>query len=266
MTAGGVVLAGGEGRRFGAPKGEVRLGGMTLAARTASLLQRAVGGGPVTVAFGAGSTDHGQLPANISVTRDPVAGVGPMAGLAAGLRELQGRAGLAIVVPCDMPLVHPAVLRAIGEMLADSESNVAALTDRSGRPRPFPGAWRTLLADRAAEAIASLELRPWVIAAESLRPITSAELASQPEVARVDPELRSLLDADDQERFRDLTASAPKVRAITAGRRKAIRAWSLAELIDLVGARSDSPITVNGLPVADPGLFALAGDDTVAIG
>jgi hypothetical protein len=192
--------------------------------------------------------------------------VGPLAGLAAGLSALEGSCELAVVVPCDSPLIHPAVIRFIATALVGSSRGVAALTGPSGQPRPFPAAWRTSLAGRGAEAVTASQSRPWMIAAESLEPISRAGLTADPEVARCDPDLESLRDADDQAAFADLADSPPRVRVSTGGRRHALAAWTLAEVIAEVGREPDAPCTVNGSPVAQPARFALARGDTVAIG
>jgi len=66
-----------------------------------------------------------------------VAGLGPLAGLAAGLGAITTEA--AVVVACDMPLVRPAVLERLVASLGDHAICVA---DVDGHPSVLCGVYR----------------------------------------------------------------------------------------------------------------------------
>ena len=115
------------------------------------------------------------------VARDARPEAGPLAGIEAGLRVV--RHDLAIVVATDMPLLVPALLRAVAAACRDVD---VVMPVRDGRPEPLLGAYR-----RAAGAVATAlldagERRPRVLLerlrshrldAETLR-AWDAELAS----------------------------------------------------------------------------------------
>lgn len=97
----GVLLAGGESRRFGSPKADARFQGETLAARAWRLLGEAC---DERLLVGPGG-----LP-------DP--GTGPVAAIAAGLRAATH--DVCVVVPVDMPLLTVAALHVLADACRDA--------------------------------------------------------------------------------------------------------------------------------------------------
>jgi CTP:molybdopterin cytidylyltransferase MocA len=127
----GVLLAAGEGSRFGRPKALIELGGMTLAERGVAML-RAGGADSVLVVIGAAdvSVDDAQIVEN----PDWRTGMGSSlrAGLAA-LADGDADAGAAVVALADQPLVGAeAVRRLIAAYRAGASVAVAAY---DGQPR-----------------------------------------------------------------------------------------------------------------------------------
>ena len=141
----GVVLAGGEGRRLGRPKGEVVLGGSSLADRAARALKPLCGGVIVSVARGMPNP----APAFPSV-EDRGGRVGPLGGLAAAFAST-GRADL-LVLACDYPAVGPSFLRSL---LAGGEGgeDVVFPVDATGRDHPLVGLWRRSAANVVLAAV-----------------------------------------------------------------------------------------------------------------
>ena len=129
----GVLLAAGEGSRFGQPKALVRLGGQTLAERGTGLL-RAGGADPVLIVAGAApvEVDH------VRTVYNPDWRTGMGSSLRAALRALAGAdpgadVGAAVIALADQPLVgHEAVARLIAAYQAGATVAVAAY---EGRPR-----------------------------------------------------------------------------------------------------------------------------------
>jgi CTP:molybdopterin cytidylyltransferase MocA len=127
----GVLLAAGEGSRFGRPKALVEFSGQTLAERGVDLL-RAGGADPILVVVGA-------APVELAGTRtidNPAWRTGMGSSLRAGLLALIDGgpdAGAVVVALADQPLVGPqAVARLIAAYRAGSTVAVAAY---GGRPR-----------------------------------------------------------------------------------------------------------------------------------
>jgi molybdopterin-guanine dinucleotide biosynthesis protein A len=127
----GILLVGGASSRFGSPKALARFGGQTLAERAWRLLGEAC-----EERIAVGRLEGLPFPA----LGDE--GTGPVAAIAAGLREAAH--DIAVVIPVDMPLLTPASLR----LLADACRDAAVAQDG---PLPCAVARRTLPAFEAGE-------------------------------------------------------------------------------------------------------------------
>jgi molybdopterin-guanine dinucleotide biosynthesis protein A len=95
----GVLLAGGESRRFGSPKSDAVFAGETLHARAWRLLDEAC---EERILVGPGD--------------DP--GTGPVAAIAAGLQAASHE--IAVVIPVDMPLLTVDALHALADACRDA--------------------------------------------------------------------------------------------------------------------------------------------------
>lgn len=135
----GVVLAGGEGRRFGRPKGEVSLGGSTLADRAARALKPLCGSVIISIAKGGANPAPAYPPVEDHGPRR-----GPLGGLAAAFAST-GQADL-LVLACDYPAVGTSFLRSLVAG-ADGPGDLVFPVDGAGRDHPLVALWR-----RSAEA------------------------------------------------------------------------------------------------------------------
>ncbi|HZX56259.1 MAG TPA: molybdenum cofactor guanylyltransferase, partial [Ilumatobacteraceae bacterium] len=111
IDAAGVVLAGGRSLRMGTPKAALEWHGSTLLSRTVSVLAEVVDG-PVVVVASPGQ-ELPVLPPGITLVEDPIEGLGPMQGIATGLRAVSGGAWAAFVSSTDLPFLHPAFVRRV---------------------------------------------------------------------------------------------------------------------------------------------------------
>jgi len=128
----GVLLAAGQGSRFGRPKALVELDGLTLAERGIGML-RAGGADPVLIVTGAAEVKLGpDHQARTVYNGQWPTGMG--SSLRAGLRALpEPDVGAVVVALADQPLVGPeAVARLIAAYRAGASVAVAAY---DGRPR-----------------------------------------------------------------------------------------------------------------------------------
>jgi molybdopterin-guanine dinucleotide biosynthesis protein A len=141
----GLVLAGGQGARFGKPKGEVVFHGRTLAQCAAEVLWPLCTGVLVSIRAGA----RNPAPDLIPVEDPPPAGRGPLVGILAGM-EATGDSDL-LVLACDYPLIDTALLSHLAE--AGPESDVVMLTDNNGRDHPLAAIWRRPSEDRVRAAL-----------------------------------------------------------------------------------------------------------------
>lgn len=122
----GILLVGGESKRFGSPKALALLGGETLAARAHRTLAEAC---DEVIAVGK-LADGLELPFPLVDDGSPQRV--PIVGVAAGVRA--ARHDLCVVLPVDCPLVDAAALRQLA----------AACTGDAAHPPagPIPGAYR----------------------------------------------------------------------------------------------------------------------------
>lgn len=123
-----VILAGGQSRRMGRDKAWIEWGGQTLLARQVA---RARSLGPAEVfVSGRGDTDYSAL--GCRVLTDPVAGVGPLAGVLAALRA--SSASHVLVLAVDLPLMSEAVLHGL---LANCTDDAGAVPQAGRRVEPL---------------------------------------------------------------------------------------------------------------------------------
>jgi molybdopterin-guanine dinucleotide biosynthesis protein A len=103
-TTGAIILCGGESRRMGRPKAWLPFGRERLLERVVRLVTAA--DRPIVVVAAPGQ-ELPELPAEVTLVRDQVAGRGPLQGLAAGLRALPDPVELAFATATDVPFLQP---------------------------------------------------------------------------------------------------------------------------------------------------------------
>lgn len=279
-VAAGVVLVGGRSVRMGAAKAGLEWHGSTLLRHVVGLVGRAVDDS-VTVVRAPGQ-GLPALPPGIEVVDDPVAGRGPLQGIAAGLTAVVGRASVGVVCAVDLPLLHPAFLRRAMRELAADETLDVALPVARGHAQPLAAAYRTALAPRVAELVAGGRLRPGVLfdQARVLR-LDEVALLADPLLATVDPRLDSLYNVNTPADYREARSRpAPAVQVRCYGRLDtglhtgpwAVRAATLSAAATAVGLVLDRSVVAvlddgTGLDrtVDDPGLPLVAGDSVAFV-
>ena len=128
------------------------------------------------------------LPDGLDAVRDPAEGLGPLAGIAAGLHAMTGER--AFVCACDMPLLRPALAR---RLLEQSYGFDACVPVVDGFAVPTCAVYAKATATLARELVAARELRPKALF-ESVR----TRFVAGDELTDVDPELLSFLDCDTE--------------------------------------------------------------------
>lgn len=123
----GILLTGGASRRMGTAKAGLRIEGQLAAQRLADRLSRVT---RPALEAGPGWSD---LPSVL----EPAPGAGPLHGLAAAAAALAAghRAGPAMVVACDLPLLGEALLRLVASWPAPPATSVVPVVE--GRPQPL---------------------------------------------------------------------------------------------------------------------------------
>jgi molybdenum cofactor guanylyltransferase len=239
-----IVLAGGMSSRMGAPKASLEWHGTPLLRRVTGILARSVAG-PIVVVR-APAQELPALPDAVEVVADERSGRGPLEGLVAGFAAVGERAGgVAYVSAVDVPLLHPAFVRAVVASVGP-EVHVA-VPEVEGRRHPLAAAYRVDAVRSAAEELLAedrLALRGLLDRCR-VRRLAGAEL----------PALESLTNLNAPADYeRALALPAPEIVVDGA----VVRAWTLGEL---PGSRARAAVTLNGEPVAaDPQLPLVAGD------
>ncbi|HKB30818.1 MAG TPA: nucleotidyltransferase family protein [Streptosporangiaceae bacterium] len=130
----GVLLAAGEGARFGKPKALAEFAGEPLADRGVRLL-RDGGAMPVIVVTGAATVELGWDLADVIVAHNPGWRAGMGSSLAVGLTAAPAAARAAVVALVDQPLVGPqAVRRLVTAYLGGAAVAVAAYHGQMRNP------------------------------------------------------------------------------------------------------------------------------------
>ena len=263
-----IVLAGGRSSRMGQPKAGLEWHGSTLLRRVVGLVQRGVDG-PVVVVRAAGQ-DLPSLPGAVEVLEDDSVARGPLQGMATGLGALQDRASHAFVCSTDLPLLHPAFVRAVVRAGQDAD---VALPVVQGHRQPLAACYRTGLADRARALLAEGRPRPaFLFEGADVRTLDDLALLADPALAKVDPALSSVTGVNTPEQYAALRAlPAPEVVVqrygvlASGGERgeQSVRAATLVAAAQAVGLVLDRHVlaAVNGdQMVRDPELPLASGD------
>jgi len=211
----GVVLAGGRSRRMGTDKALLTRDGTTLLGHVLDALAAAVDG-PLLV-VGAADAERAPPPdaaarpwrARCRVVHDPVAGRGPLQGLATGLAAAaEDGSETAFVASVDLPHLHPAFVRAV---LAHRTGGVeVALPVLDGHRQPLLAAYATALGARATALLERGELRPAALfAASAVRELDAAALLADPELAARDPALLAARGVNTPEEWARATREGP---------------------------------------------------------
>lgn len=175
MTLGAVVLCGGESRRMGRPKAWLPFGRERLLQRVVRLVASVAGAVVVVAAEG---QDVPDLPSEVRIVRDPVAGRGPLEGLAAGFAALPDWVELVYATATDVPFLEPRwitrLLDLIGEhdlaipRIGEEYHPLAALYRRAA---VLPVVQRMLSEDRLKVKSIVDDVRSRVVFEEELRPV-----------------------------------------------------------------------------------------------
>ena len=271
VPAAGVVLVGGRSARMGSPKGDLEWHGSTLLRRTTGVVARVVGA-PVIVVRAAGQALP-PLGRDVEVHDDSREGLGPLQGLAVGLRAASATAEVAFVCAVDLPFLHAAFVRAVLAAI-DADVDVALPVARE-HEQPLAAAYRTDLAEQADRLVAQGRLRlTGLLEGCRVHRLDAAALGADPGVAALDPGLESLVNVNGPADYRLARAEpAPEITVETLGapggdesRMRVVRAATLAGAAQALALQPDPQprVILNGDEVPwDAQLPLLRGDTLV---
>jgi len=190
VSVGGIILCGGRSTRMGRSKAWLPFGPERMLQRVARILSGVVS--PIIV-VAAEDQELPDLPADVRVARDERPDLGPLAGLAAGLRTLQGQVDAVYASSCDVPLLSPEFVRAIVASLGDFD---IAIPRDGRRYHPLSAVYRMRVEPVVRALIAERQLR-----LQSLIHRVRTREIDLNDLRRVDPELLSLYNANTPDEY-----------------------------------------------------------------
>jgi len=150
-----IVLCGGRSRRMGLDKGTLPFGPELMLQRVVRLTLEAV---DKVVVVAAAEQRLPELPLGVLRIADRRAGRGPLEGLAAGITALQGSAEAVYATSCDVPLLQPALIARLFDLLTD---DLQIVVPRDGRfHHPLAAVYRCDILPQIEQLLADDRLRP----------------------------------------------------------------------------------------------------------
>ena len=142
------------------------------------------------------------LPSVATVARDPVEGDGPLRGIAVGLAALAPLVRYAFVCATDAPFVSAAFVRRLHALRCEGPTGSAyevVAVRQDGRVHPLQAVYATALAAKAVAILEAGERRATaLVEGARARLVTPAELLSDVDLQRTDPELWALRSLNDE--------------------------------------------------------------------
>jgi molybdopterin-guanine dinucleotide biosynthesis protein A len=182
MTHGAIILCGGHSVRMGLPKLALPFGTETMLARIVRLLGSVCE--PIVVVAARSEQRLPPLPVPVILAQDRQAGRGPLEGIAAGLAALPESVRAAYITGCDVPLLVPAVVTRMFDLLGDE---AAAVPVSGGFLHPLSAVYSRSVLDVVEEFLATDRLRPGL-----LFDCVATRRVSEAELRDVDPALDTL--------------------------------------------------------------------------
>jgi len=184
------VLCGGKSTRMGVPKATLPFGPETMLQRVVRLLGTVVS--PIVV-VAAREQSLPELPDDVKITWDEREQRGPLEGLRAGLKALPNSVEVAYITSCDVPLLEPAFVTRMVELLGDHD---IAVMEIDGFPHPLSAVYRRDTLPHVQDLLENNKLRPvFLFDAVRTRRVRPEEMLS------VDPQLRTLRNLNTREDY-----------------------------------------------------------------
>lgn len=174
MRRGAVILCGGQSSRMGHDKATLPFGPECMLQRVVRLVSEAVDLKRIVVVATSGQLLP-DLPSAIRMARDERQNRGPLEGLSAGLAVLQDDVDAVYATSCDVPLLVPAFIARMFELLDDFDIAVPCETQQQHplaavyRTSVLPSIRRLLDADRLRLRFLFDEVRTREVPVDALR-------------------------------------------------------------------------------------------------
>jgi molybdopterin-guanine dinucleotide biosynthesis protein A len=188
--AAGIVLCGGKSSRMGRPKAWLPFGPEVLLQRVVRVLSEVVS--PIVV-VAAPNQNLPHLPAGVRIARDDREYLGPLNGLATGLKALHVQTDVVYLSSCDVPFLMPAFVRRVISQIDDA---LACFPEVGGFIQPLAAAYRPGILPAVQALLSADRLRPvFLVEAVATRILRQADFAD------VDPSFDSLRNVNTPEDY-----------------------------------------------------------------
>jgi molybdopterin-guanine dinucleotide biosynthesis protein A len=175
---------------MGVSKATLPFGAETMLQRVVRLLGTVVS--PIVV-VAAREQSLPELPEDVRIARDEREQRGPLEGLRAGLKALPDSVEAAYITSCDVPLLQPAFVERMVELLGDYD---IAVMEIDGFPHPLSAVYRRDTLPHVEALLEKDKLRPvFLFDAVRTRRVRPEEMLS------VDPQLRTLRNLNTREDY-----------------------------------------------------------------
>ena len=196
MDAAAIVLCGGRSRRMGRDKASLPFGdGTTLLEHTVGIM-RGCTSEIVVVAREGQELAAGDY----KIARDPAEGLGPLAGLVAGLAAMESER--AFVTSCDAPLLRPEF---VSWLVEQSRGHDAAVPFVDGYHMVLAAVYSRTVLPVAQKLLDEGRLRPLFLVQQ-----IDARIITADEVRPVDPDLDSFVNCNTPRSYEYALARARK--------------------------------------------------------
>lgn len=196
---GAVVLAGGRSSRMGFDKASLPFADSTfleeVVQRIGSVVGRTIVVGNNRQQLTEFSFEHNS---SVEVVFDEQDDSGPLEGIRVGLKSLASDFPFAFVSSCDVPLLNTALIPFLFEQMGTHEA-VVPFDPESDRVFGMTAIYRTELHERIAGLIQEKRLR-----VSELSKAFKCQLVPLADLRQIDPELKSLLNINRLEDYREL--------------------------------------------------------------
>lgn len=185
----GIILCGGISSRMGQSKALLPFGNETMLQRVVRIMSNV--SSPIVIVK-AENQLLPELPDDVLITQDRIAGQGPLEGIRMGLDALLQNpsktqaATAAYVTSCDVPLLQPAFVQAVANSLGNAD---AAVVVEDGFRHPLAAIYRTSVIPVIDALLESGQRRPLFL----FDRVATVNVATD-DLLSADPELSSLMN------------------------------------------------------------------------
>lgn len=180
----GIILAGGRGKRIATEKPFIDIGGEKIIKRLIDIFSGLFDETIVVTNSPEQYADFG-----VTLVRDVITGKGPLVGIYSGL--LKSTRKYNFMVACDMPFIHPELIKYMGSLIADYDLIVPKI---DGYYEPLHAIYSKNCLDKIVGLIENKRFK-----IQDMFKAIKTRLVSKEEVVRYDPCLTSFFNINSTE-------------------------------------------------------------------